>query len=216
MPEIDRLYLHRHEGKNLELSQRKLDDLLKDNADDQAVLWRLGRGLVSAASAMDSKEEKVAAFKAAEAPLKAALKLAPGDAQAHYWLARQMAGLNAELRTLGLAKSMKKELEAALRADPDHAAAHRTYGELLHQLPGFFGGDKKRAVKEIESALRLAPDDTAAYPALAEAYLEVKETEKAVAALKGIFAVKEPADPASYEGDLKDARALLRKLGAER
>ncbi|MEK7858030.1 MAG: hypothetical protein AAB320_02710 [Elusimicrobiota bacterium] len=216
MPEIDRLYLHRHEGKNLELSQQKLDDLLKDKADDQAVLWRLGRGLVAVAAAEDSKEEKVAAFKAAEAPLKAALKLAPGDAQAHYWLARQMAGLNAELRTLGLARSMKKELEAALRADPGHAAAHRTYGELLHQLPGFFGGDQKKAVREIESALRLAPDDTAAYPALAEAYLAVQETEKAVAALKGIFAVKEPADPASYEGDLKDARALLRKLGAER
>lgn len=209
--EIDRLYLHRHEGKNLELSIQKLEDLIKAKADEPA-LWRLGRSLVAVASAKDSKEAKLSAFKAAEAPLKAALKRAPGEAQAHYWLARQMAGLNAELRTLGLAKSMKKELEAALRADPVHAEAHRTYGELLHQLPGVFGGDKKKAVKEIEQALRLAPNDTAAYFALAEALLDVKEEDKAVAALKKVFDVKNPADPASFEGDLKDVRALLKKL----
>ena len=213
--EIDRLYLHRQEGKNLELSVEKLDDLIKAKADAPA-LWRLGRGLVAVASAKQGKAEKVAAFKRAEAPLRQAVKLAPGDAQAHYWLARQMAGLNAELRTLGLAKAMKKELEAALRADPAHAASHRTYGELLRQLPGVFGGDKKKAVKEIEEALRLSPNDTAAYPALAEAYLDVKEKDKAVAALKKVFAVKDPADPASCERDLEDARAQLKKLGSAR
>lgn len=212
LAEIDNLYFHRHEGQNLGSSIKELRGLLKAQPQDSQALWRLGRSLVAAASAKAAKEEKISAFKEAEVPLKEAVKASPGSAKAHYWLARQMGGLNAQLRTLSLARSMKKELEAALALDPGDGAAHQTYGELLHQLPGLFGGDKKKAVRELEEAVRLTPDDTAHYQALAEAFLDLDEKAKAVAALQKVFEVKTPEDPAAWKSDLEDARDLLQKL----
>lgn len=207
LKDVDTLYLHREQPGNLEASNKQLKD-----AKDPALLWRLGRGLIASAGRLAKKEEKLAVLKEAETALKDAVAAAPQDALAHYWLAREMGSANELLRTLGLARSMKKELETALKLDPNLAAAYQTYGELLHQLPGLFGGDKKKAVKELEEALRLTPNDTGRYQALAEGYLDVGRKEDAIAVLKKVAEVKEPADPGAWDADLKDARELLKKL----
>jgi tetratricopeptide (TPR) repeat protein len=208
----DALYLERHEDASLKKSTDKLEALLKAEPESYDLLWRAGRNKVAAGARKDSKGAKLQAFAEAAQALREAIKVNDSGKEGHYWLAAELGQENAIRRTLGLAKQMKRELETALKIDPRYADAHQLYCELLRQLPGMFGGDKKKAVDECEQALRLTPDETSRYPALAEAYLAVKRQDDAVAALKKVFAVKTPADPGSAPGDLQAARELLRKL----
>lgn len=211
---LDGLYLHRNEPAQLDLALRQLEAALKAEPQDEAALWRYGRALVAQGEAAPSgdKNAKLALFKQAETALNQAVALSPRDAQAHYWLARELAGSNEILRKLGLARQMRKELETAISLDPGLAAAHRLYGELLRELPGLFGGDKQKSVRELEEALRLAPNDTANYPSLAESYLAVGRKKDAIDTLNAVFRVANPDDPAAAAQDLQDARGLLARV----
>ena len=208
----DERYRHRDNPATLAQSVDELRGRLKTEPDSPELLWRLGRGLVAQANAVPGKGPKLERLAEASKTLRDAVAKFPRDAQAHYWLASEMGAENEIRRTLGLARSMKSELETTLTLDSSHAAAHQLLCEELHQLPGIFGGDKKRAVRECEEALRLTPNETSRYTALAEAYLAVKKSDEAVAVLRRVFGVARPDDPASAPGDLKDARALLDRL----
>ncbi len=81
-------------------------------------------------------------------------------------------------------------------------------------MPGIFGGDKQKAVAELEEAVRLAPNEASHYPALAEAYLAVKDKPRAIEAARKTLALKDSDDPGDFEGSKKDAREFLSKLGA--
>lgn len=212
----DELYRRRREGDSLARSTARVEEVLKAEPGAYEALWRLGRNRIAAGDALASKDKKLEAFAEAAQALRKAEAARPGDAAGHYWRAVELGRENEIRRTLGLAKQMKSELETALKADPKHADAHQLLGELLHQLPGLFGGDKKRAVAECEEALRLTPDETSRYPALAEAYLAVKRRDDAEAVLKRVFGVKQPADPSSAPDDLAEARRLLEKIGKEK
>ena len=211
---IDQAYLNRHLGNNLENSNSALLRLREAQPRNPALLWRLGRGLHAKGRARLDPREKLQAFKEGETALAASITARPGDAEAHYWLARIAAAQNEILRTLHLTKVMRAELETALRLNANHGGAHHLLGELLRQLPGSFGGDKRKAVAELEEAVRLEPDDSSHYPALAEAYLAVADKPRAVTTARKAFAITTPADPGGFESDLKDARDLLRRLGA--
>jgi Flp pilus assembly protein TadD len=116
-----------------------------------------------------------------------------------------------------LTKATLKELDVAIRLDAGNAGAHRLLGEMLSQIPDVpfvIHGDKQKAVTELETAMKLAPNETANYPALAEGYLAVEDKADAVKTLQKIFAITAPDDPGACEDDLRDARALLGKLGA--
>ena len=65
------------------------------------------------------------------------------------------------LKALFIIKPLKKEMAEVLRLDPSHGGAHNVLAEILWQVPGFAGGDKKRALEEFETALRLSPRYTA-------------------------------------------------------
>lgn len=212
---VDSLYLKRHEGENLEKSTERLETLLKAEPKSYELLWRAGRNRVAAGARKEGKGPKLEALARASQALQQAIKVNEAGKEAHYWLAAELGQENGIRRTLGLAKQMKKELETALEIDGKYADAHQLYCELLHQLPGMFGGDKKKAIDECEQALKLTPDETSRYPALAEAYLADKRKDEAVATLKKVFEVKTPADPGSAPGDLETARELLRKLTGE-
>ncbi|MBI3564908.1 MAG: hypothetical protein HY079_06920, partial [Elusimicrobia bacterium] len=116
------------------------------------------------------------------------------------------------LKSLFLIKPIKKEMAEVLRLDPRHGGAHRVLGEILWQVPGFAGGDKKKALEEFEAAVRLSPDYTANYEPLVEAYLKYGRKDDAVRVLKQGLAVTAPSDPAAAPDDQADLRKLLEKL----
>jgi predicted Zn-dependent protease len=112
-------------------------------------------------------------------------------------------------------KPIRREMDAVMKLDPNQGGAHRVLGEMLWQIPGFAGGDKKEALKEYELAVKLAPTRSTNYQVLAEAYLHFDRKDDAIRVLNAVADIKEPADPAEYPGDLADAKKLLAKLSAK-
>ncbi|MBI5240281.1 MAG: hypothetical protein HY926_07390 [Elusimicrobia bacterium] len=211
--EPDRLYFHRHQGRNLEDSISLLGGM---DQGDAAVLWRLGRGLLRLGERRPAKADKLAEYTRAEGLLKKAVELAPSDPQAHYWYGISMGRrgqVRGVLRSLFLVKPLRREMRAVLELDPKSGAAHHVLGEMLMELPAIAGGSRKEGVRELEKAAELEPDYSPHFTALAEAYLAVGEKAKAEAALKHIFDIKIPADPGEYDDNVKAARELLEKLG---
>jgi tetratricopeptide (TPR) repeat protein len=214
LAEIDQAYLNRHIGGNLEESNAALRSLLAAQPGNPDVLWRLARGLHDAGRRQTDRDQKLRTFAEAEGYLIAAVGKRPDDALIHYWVGRIDGDQNEIKRTLGLAKAMHRELDEAIRLDPRLADAHHYLGVLLHQLPGIFGGDKEKAVAELEAAVRLTPNEASHYPALAEAYLAVKDKTRAIEAARKTFTIKVSDDPGGLDDSLKAARELLQKLGS--
>lgn len=209
--EIDRLYYHRHEPGSLEKSQAQLQKL-EPSAE---ALWRLGRGLVRQGELAEVKREKLRLFGEAERSLRKAVELDEKNVEAHYWLGIAMgrAGqTRGVLKSLFLIGPIRKEMRRVLELDPKHSGAHHVLGEMLRQIPAFAGGSKKGAAEELEKAVELNPRRSAHYVALARAYMDLGETEKARSALSRLDRLSEPDDPAEHPSALEDAAELRRRL----
>jgi len=215
LAEADRLYFHRHQGTNLKDCIAGLEANLAQGPEQPAVLWRLGRSLVRLGERSSERKDKIASYTRAEAVLRRAVALAPRDADAHFWLGvalgrrGQARGI---LRSLFLIGPLRREMRAVLDIDPKYGGAHHVLGEMLREIPAVVGGDKKGAVRELETAAALEPDYAPHFTALAEAYLDVGERDKAKAALEHILAIKNPVDPGEYDENVQEARDMLKKL----
>ena len=213
LSDIDALYFRRNEPG-------KLDQCLKEleGAKEPAAQWRLARGLIRRGERQTLKKDKLADFQAAEDAGQRAVTGNPNVAEAHFWLGLahgRQGQIQGMMKSLFLVGPIRREMEAALKLDPHHGGAHHVLGELLWQLPGFVGGDKKRALAEFEAALKLSPRYSANYAPLAEAYLKLGRIDDARRVLEQLDALKEPADPAQFPDDLKDADALRSRLRAQ-
>jgi VWFA-related protein len=100
------------------------------------------------------------------APLREALRLNPGMAAAHYYLA-------AALRDTNNAAGAEAELREALKQAPDYPIVHNALGVLLLNR-----GDMPAAVAELRSASQLQPKDAIVHYNLAQA-LEKTGDQKA-------------------------------------
>lgn len=208
--EADRLYFHRHEGANLEKSLEAIGGEKTPEAH-----WRRARSLIRQGERAKKKKEKVELFRKAEEEARASIALKAGDPEPHFWLGialgrqGQARGI---LKSLFLVKPLRKEMEEVLRLQPTHGGAHHVLGEMLMQLPGFAGGDKKEAVKHLEKAMELDASYTAHYGALAEAYLATGRKDKAVETLKKTCEVKAPSDPAEFDAHCAASKKKLAEL----
>ena len=215
LAEADRLYFHRHQGRDLEDSIALLEGQSQSAPDQPAVLWRLGRSLVRLGERQNSKADKLAAYTRAEGLLKKAVELAPREPQTHFWLGIAMGRRGQTrgiLRSLFLVGPMRREMRTVLELDPKSGGAHHVLGEMLMEIPALAGGDKKKGVRELELAAQLEPDYSPHFTALAEAYIAMGEKAKAKAALEHIAAIRNPADPGEYDENVQEARDMLKKL----
>jgi len=212
---VDALYWHRDEAGKLDQNIAALDEALKAAPQDPELLWRKGRSVMRRGEKLSKKSDRLADYIAAEALLKKAVELKPDSVDARFFYGVTM-GRRGEtqgiLKSLFLVKPIRKEMNEVVRLDPGHGGAHRVLAEILWQVPGFAGGDKKKALAEFETSVKLSPNYTANYQPLAEAYRHYDRTDDAVATLKACVAVKDPADPAAASDDRADCRKLLDKL----
>ena len=211
--EADRLYFHRHQGRNLEDSIALLE--ARPGGDPES-LWRLGRSLLRLGERRDTKKEKLGVYVRAEGLLRRAVGLSPRSAEAHYWLGIAMGRrgqTRGVIRSLFLIGPLRRKMRTVLELEPGHGGAHHVLGAMLLEIPAVAGGDKKAAVRELETAARLEPGYSPHFTALAEAYMAVGERGKAKAALERIFAIQQPADPGEYDDNVKEAHEMLGRLG---
>jgi tetratricopeptide (TPR) repeat protein len=214
--EIDRLYFHRDQAGNLKQSTELLRARLKAAPEDAEALWRLCRSEVRWGERKKKKRTRIKIFTHAEQLCERAVAFNAQSSDAAFWfglaLGRrgQARGI---LRSLFMIKPLKQRMRRVIELDPQHGGAHHVLGQMLMKVPGFAGGDKEEGVRELLAANRLSPNFTATYPALAEAYIKIKEREKAVGVLRSFYKVKKPADPADYAGHRRDVEELLKELG---
>ncbi|MFI5351056.1 MAG: tetratricopeptide repeat protein [Elusimicrobiota bacterium] len=212
--EVDRLYFHRDQGANLADSISALDDLIKSDGSPD-LYWRRCRSLIRRGELRGKKSDKLADYDLARQDCEKSVALSSGSADAHFWYGVAMGRWGEAkgiFKALFLIKPIRREMAATLALDPNHGGAHRVLGEMLWQIPGFAGGDKKAAIAEYETAVRLGPNHSTNYPVLAEAYLHFDRKDDAIRTLKAVAEIKNPDDPAEYPGDLVDAQKLLAKL----
>ena len=212
--EIDDLYFHRDQGTKLADSISKLDDLIKNHGAPD-LYWRRCRSLVARGEKREKKSDKLADYDLARQDCEKSVKLDANDADGHFWYGVSMGRWGETkgiMKAMFLIKPIRKEMAETLKLDPNQGGAHRVLGEMLWQIPGFAGGDKKAALAEYETAVKLAPNRSANYQTLAEAYLHFDRKEDAIRTLKAVAEIKTPADPAEYPSDLADAQKLLAKL----
>ena len=209
---IDALYFQRDKPGKLDESLTEIDAQLRKDPGDARLLWRKGRTLLRQGEGKEKKKDKLELFARARDVLQEAAANAPKDADAHFWLGvtlgrwGQTRGI---LKSLSMIGPLKREMAATLKLDPGYGGAHHVLGELYTQLPGFAGGDKKKALEEFELAYKADPDYLANYPSLAKAYLKAGRKDDARAALQECLAVTAPGDLAEAKDDRKDCRDLL-------
>lgn len=216
---VDELYFHRHLEGNLERAIAGLEDMLKADPEDPGALWRLGRAWVRLGERRSERRKKLELFEKAEAAVRRSLEKEEPNAEAHFWLGVAM-GRTGQTRgiwkSLFLVRPIKAEMRRVLELDPSHGGARHVLGEMLRQIPRFAGGSKKGAVRELETALEADPTYTAHHPALAQAYVEIGEVQKARDVLNKIFEVREPRDPGEYADNVREAREMLQRLEKSR
>jgi tetratricopeptide (TPR) repeat protein len=215
--EIDDLYFHRDQETKLADSISQLDGLIKDQGAPD-LYWRRCRSLVARGEKREKKADKLADYELARQDCENAVALSSGSADAHFWYGISMGRWGEAkgiMKAMFLIKPIRNEMAETLRLDPQQGGAHRVLGEMLWQIPGFAGGDKKAALAEYETAVKMSPTHSTNYQVLAEAYLRFDRKDDAIKVLKAVAEIKNPADPAEYPGDLADARKLLEKLGAK-
>ncbi len=221
--QFDADYFQRHMPGKLETNIEQLKNTidgkmgvpLEDGDTKAQYLWRLCRAKIRRAEKLDKRSDKLAEYESAKSDCEKSVALSSSTANSHFWLGvaigrwGETKGL---LKALFIIKPLKKEMAEVMRLDPSHGGAHNVLGEILWQVPGFAGGDKKKALEEFETALRLSPRYTANHMPLAKAYAHYGRKDDAIKVLKQVEEVKDPADPAEYPDNLADAKKLLEKL----
>jgi hypothetical protein len=217
--DVDELYFTRNHEDNLERSIKKLEEILKDNPQEEVnTRWRRCRSLVARGEKREKKADRLADYELARQDCENAVALSSGSADAHFWYGISMGRWGEAkgiMKAMFLIKPIRNEMAETLRLDPQQGGAHRVLGEMLWQIPGFAGGDKRAALTEYETAVKMSPTHSTNYQVLAEAYLHFDRKDDAIRVLKSVAEIKDPADPAEYPGDLADAKKLLDKLGAK-
>lgn len=179
------------------------------------VNWRLAKlGYYLAAHAADKTERDAALRQGIEAG-EAAIRARPGEPGGHFWLGANLgesARSQGALKALTLVDDIRREMEAVIKSDEGYqnGSAYMVLGQVDMSLPGFLGGDKKRAVQQLERGLRYGEGNAFLRLRLAEAYLAVGRKEDARKQISAILAMKSDPDyMPEYEEAVREARRLL-------
>lgn len=219
---FDAQYFQRNVGDNLQQNIAGLEGILKSDVVSEGELWKAGylwrlcRAKVRRGETLKKKSDKMSEYDSAKRDCERSVALSSGTADAHFWLGVALgrwAETKGMMKALFTLKTIKREVAETLKYDPQHGGAHHMLAEILWQVPGIAGGDKKKALSEFELAVKLSPNHSANYLPLAEAYLYYDRKDEARKVIVALQALRDVADPAEYPENLADAKVLLEKIG---
>jgi tetratricopeptide (TPR) repeat protein len=213
LAEGDALYQERADlAKAREAMAKYQAALLKgENAYD--AYWKMARVEYWIGDHAPTKDDKRRVFEMGIYHGKKAVQAAPDKAEGHYWLAVNYGSygeVKGVLKSLSLVKPLKAELNKVLEIDPayDDGGADRILGRVYYELPGFFGGNKKKSLEHLLKSRDLGPRVGITRLYLADTYLALDDIEKARAELE--FVIGMEPDPKLIP-ETADEKVLARK-----
>jgi tetratricopeptide (TPR) repeat protein len=161
------------------------------------------------------------AFEALSAEADTVLSRYPDSAGVLIWHGIVVASHAGAKGALGLAKTAKKDFEAALQADPKAlgGSAYTSLGSLYYQVPGWpIGfGDKDKAREYLQQGLALNPDGIDANYFLGDFLYRQGDFAGAERCLrKALQAPARPGRKLADSGRRAEAEALLAQVAAKR
>ena len=198
----------------LKQSTALLDNLGKAAPGSYDIQWRRSRAYQSLGDDTKPASQKLKLLELAVAAGKQAVEARGEGVEGHYWLGVSYGSYGEAkgmFKALTLVKNIRKEMETVIRLDAAHAngGAYVVLGKIDFELPGAFGGNKKRAIEEYEQGLKIAPSNPLLKVYLAESYIDDNRKNEARLLLDQVLSAKQTAQ---LSPELRDAQHEARKL----
>lgn len=215
LAQADELYAKRYDRANVQKAVNLVAKYLEKQANDYGALWRMAR-LHWFLGDRAEKKEKLPLFEKGRGYAEAAVKANEKGLEGHYWFASLIGCVGQErgiLNSLFMVAPMKRELEACLAIDPKYADAHDVMAQLLWKVPGFAGGNTRKAQEEAELAVTYDPYATANWLHYGQIAAANKDYKTARMAWQKCLALPDdPEDPEGSQIDKKAAKEELKKI----
>ncbi|MCP2519514.1 hypothetical protein NLC26_00395 [Candidatus Aminicenantes bacterium AC-708-M15] len=218
LSQADDLYRQREELSKAREAMSLYEEIIKIDPQNYEAHWKLAKTIYYIGEHLTSKKEKLALYKKGIEIAKKAVKLGPDKPEGHFFLAvlygvyGQTRGV---LKSLFLVDDIKKEVYKTIRIDPtiECGGPYQLLGRLYYELPGFFGGSKKRSLKLLLKAKSICDSDPLTYLYLADTYLALGKKDKAIEELRKVIEMEPHPDliPETKEYK-KQAEEKLREL----
>ena len=204
---------------NLSVAQQALENYqAATTVQEKAVepLWKIARTAWWIAVNTDDKRQRLHYLEQGIAAAQQALKLNPDSVEAHFWLGGNLGSYGEAkgvLKSLTLVKPIRHEMQEVLRLN-DHylgGGGYRVLGVVDYKVPGFAGGNPKRAEQELQKALAIDPQDPFTHYYLAEFYDLTGDKPRARAELQNLQTLQVPP---SYGPELQYLLKKATKLSA--
>jgi tetratricopeptide (TPR) repeat protein len=191
----DELFAQRGDLDKAKEGLIRYHDALARNEDPYAVYWRMARIEYWIGDHTADSKEKKRIFEMGINHAKKAVALDPKGVEGHYWLGVNY-GVYGEakgvLKSLALVKPIKEAMRKVLAVDPafDDGGADRVLGRVYYELPGLFGGDKKKSLEHLLKSKEMGPQVGLTRIYLADTYLAMKDAAKAREELEFVIAME--------------------------
>lgn len=214
----DELYDQRGDLAKAKDALARYQEALLKGDDNYGAYWRMARVEYWIGDHTADKTMKKRTFEIGIYHAKKAVAAAADKPEGHYWLGVNY-GVYGEakgvLKSLSLVKPIKEEMNKVLAIDPafDDGGADRVLGRVYYELPGFFGGNKKKSLEHLLKSKEMGPRVGLTRIYLADTYLALGETAKAREELEFVVAM-EP-DPKLLPETAEEKKMAEEKLKGE-
>jgi len=158
-------------------------------------------------------EAKLAAYDRGRDLGQRAVELAPRSEEAHLWYAintGRWGQARGVVRSLFLLPTVREELDVIFALNPKSVRGHALAGNVLFEVPGLLGGDRKKAEEHYRKALEIDPRFTVVRVDLARLLIATGRHDEARRELTRVIDERAPTNVADWTvKDVPRARALL-------
>lgn len=222
------------EGEQLEKAMKdeealvKYEEAIRLSPNDLRALTKCSEMYSVIGHRLTDKKKRSEYFTIARTHAEAALRQDSLDADANYAMAlalSRLAVVGSVKEKIQYVRGIKTHADASLKADPDHVKVLYTVGKWHHEVSGLGFAEKTalrialggmppaslgEAIENFEKARRLAPSFVANYLALALAYRDSGQSDKAIELLQRM--VRLPPKTQDDAGLKEEGKKLLQSL----
>ncbi len=212
--QAEALYAKRSDLSHLREAIRLLQQARAADAKDFEAVWRLAKFSYYLAAHTSDERERDRTFKSGIDAGVAAVALQATRPEGHFWHGANIGGrakARGGISAFNSVDDVRKEMRAVIKIDPSYqgGSAYMILGQIDLQVPGLFGGNKKRAVEELEKGLTFGEGNALLRVQLATAYQAAHRDVDARRQIDAVLTMKPDPD---YLPEYKEASAEAKRL----